>query len=112
MSEIKVNKISPRTNCGTTQLGDSGDTFTIPAGATITNLQWNKQQVLVATGDSRLGKQQLKLQLLLHVAGEGYFCNTTSGAITVNLPASPSAGAHCCSKRLCKTFDTNNLTIE
>ena len=26
MSEIKVNKISPRTNCGTVQLGDSGDT--------------------------------------------------------------------------------------
>ena len=37
MSEIKVNKISPRTNCGTVTLGDSGDTFTIPAGATITN---------------------------------------------------------------------------
>ncbi len=31
MSEVKVNKISPRTNCGTTQLGDSGDTITIPA---------------------------------------------------------------------------------
>ena len=29
MSEIKVNKISPRTNCGTTQLGDSGDTITV-----------------------------------------------------------------------------------
>ena len=27
MSEIKVNKISPRTNCGTVQLGDSGDTY-------------------------------------------------------------------------------------
>ena len=27
MSEIKVNKISPRTNCGTVQLGDSGDTL-------------------------------------------------------------------------------------
>ena len=37
MSEVKVNKISPRTNCGTVTLGDSGDTFTIPAGATITN---------------------------------------------------------------------------
>jgi len=37
MSEIKVNKISPRANCGTVTLGDSGDTFTIPAGATITN---------------------------------------------------------------------------
>ena len=28
MSEVKVNKISPRTNCGTVQLGDSGDTIT------------------------------------------------------------------------------------
>ena len=37
MSEIKVNKISPRTACGTTTLGDSGDTFTIPAGVSITN---------------------------------------------------------------------------
>ena len=37
MSEIKVNKISPRANCGTVQLGDSGDTITIPSGATITN---------------------------------------------------------------------------
>jgi hypothetical protein len=37
MSEIKVNKVSPRANCGTVQLGDSGDTITIPAGATITN---------------------------------------------------------------------------
>ena len=38
MSEIKVNKISPRSACGTTvTLGDSGDTFTIPSGATINN---------------------------------------------------------------------------
>ena len=36
MSELKVNKISPRSGTGV-QLGDSGDTFTIPAGATITN---------------------------------------------------------------------------
>ena len=27
MSEVKVNKISPRTNCGTTQLGDAGADF-------------------------------------------------------------------------------------
>jgi hypothetical protein len=37
MSEVKVNKISPRTNCGTVTLGDSGDTFSIPAGVTFTN---------------------------------------------------------------------------
>ena len=37
MSEIKVNKISPVSDSGTTLFGDSGDTFTIPSGATITN---------------------------------------------------------------------------
>ena len=36
MSELKTNKISPAVGTGVT-LGDSGDTFTIPAGATITN---------------------------------------------------------------------------
>ena len=36
MSEVKVNKISPRSGTGV-QLGDSGDTITIPAGATINN---------------------------------------------------------------------------
>ena len=36
MSELQVNKISPRSGAAIT-LGDSGDTFTIPAGATITN---------------------------------------------------------------------------
>jgi len=36
MSEIKVNKVSP--SFGTAvQLGDSGDTFTVPPGATIVN---------------------------------------------------------------------------
>jgi len=33
MSEIKVNKLSPRTGT-TVTLGDSGDTITVPAGAT------------------------------------------------------------------------------
>ncbi len=35
-SEIKANKISPATGTAFT-LGDSGDTFTIPSGATIAN---------------------------------------------------------------------------
>jgi hypothetical protein len=37
MSEIKVNKISPKQTCTQVTLGDSGDTFTIPAGVTLTN---------------------------------------------------------------------------
>jgi hypothetical protein len=36
MSELKVNKISPATST-TITLGDSGDTFNIPSGATIAN---------------------------------------------------------------------------
>jgi hypothetical protein len=34
MSELKVDKLSPRTGTAFT-LGDSGDTFTIPAGVTL-----------------------------------------------------------------------------
>ena len=47
MSEIKVNKISPRTACGTTTLGDSGDTFTIPSGVTIIEHSGTANRVLV-----------------------------------------------------------------
>ena len=35
-SEVKANKLSPATGTDVT-LGDSGDTFTVPSGATITN---------------------------------------------------------------------------
>jgi len=45
------------------------------------------------------------------VSGEGYFINTTSGAITATLPASPSAGAIVAFKDYAGTFATNNLTI-
>ena len=34
MSEVKVNKISPRSGTDVT-LGDSGDTFTLPTGVTL-----------------------------------------------------------------------------
>ena len=45
------------------------------------------------------------------VSGEGYFCNTTSSAFTVTLPASPSVGDIVAVKDYASTFDTNNLTI-
>src|SRR5210317_1687783 len=46
------------------------------------------------------------------VSGNGYFVDTTSGAITVTLPASPSAGDVIAFKDYANTFDTNNLIIE
>jgi len=108
MSEIKVNKISPRTACGTTTLGDSGDTFTIPAGATI-----NNQGTAVnfgATG-SASWVTTVKTTDFTAVAGEGYFVNTTSGEIDVTLPASPSAGAVVAIKDYANTWDTNNCIL-
>jgi len=108
MSEVKVNKISPRTNCGTVQLGDSGDTITIPAGATITN---NGTQ----TGFGRTGTVNWvttkKTANFTAVSGEGYFCDTSGGAFTLTLPASPSAGDIVGLKDYDGSFSTNNLTI-
>ena len=45
------------------------------------------------------------------VSGKGYFVNTTSGAITMTLPASPSAGDYVAIKDYAATFQTNALTI-
>ena len=44
-------------------------------------------------------------------AGEGYFLNTTSNAITLTLPGSASIGDFVSFVDYAGTFDTNNLTI-
>jgi hypothetical protein len=43
--------------------------------------------------------------------GKGYFVNTSGGAITVTLPASPDAGTLLSIKDYAGTFGSNNLTI-
>ena len=107
MSEVKVNKISPRTACGTVTLGDSGDTFTIPAGASITNSG-------TASGFGATGavswNTTVKTSGFTATAGEGYFVNTTGGAVSVNLPAG-TAGAVVGFKDYANTFDTNAVTL-
>ena len=45
------------------------------------------------------------------VAGEGYFVNTTSGAISMTLPISPSLGDFVSVIDYAGTFDTNNFTV-
>ena len=44
------------------------------------------------------------------VAGEGYFCNTTSAAFTATLPAG-TIGDECTFVDYAGTFDSNNLTV-
>ena len=45
------------------------------------------------------------------VAGEGYFCDTSSAAFTVTLPTSASQGDFISFVDYARTFDTNSLTI-
>ena len=124
MSEIKTNKISPRRGT-TTTIGDSGDSITISSGTTTTNqgtistagitggtinnttgsITGLQQQIDWQTGD-------IKTTAFTASANEGYFCNTTSAAFTVTLPASPTAGDVIAFKDYADTFDTNNLTID
>jgi hypothetical protein len=106
MSEIKVNKISPRS--GTTlTLGDSGDDFIIPAGATLTNngtasgfasIAW---QSSIVTGST-----------LTAVAGNGYWIDTTSNACTVTLPGSASVGDQIIFSDYARTWGTNKIIID
>jgi hypothetical protein len=106
MSEVKVNKISPRSGT-TVTLGDSGDTFTIPAGVSITNSG-------TASGFGSTGEVSwnttVKTSTFTVTAGEGFFCNTTGGAFTANLPAGTAGNSFAISD-YAATFQTNNLTI-
>ena len=55
--------------------------------------------------------QAVKTSAFNAAAGEGYFVNTTSAAITATLPASPTLGTEITFIDYAGTFDTNNLTI-
>ena len=125
MSEVKVNKITPTANCGTVTLGDSGDTFSLPAGVTlsnagsitnsgtITNTGTISGGTITGTIDNQVNwDTTAKTAGFTAVAGNGYFVNTTSGAITVTLPATPTAGDLVGIKDYANTADTNNITID
>src|SRR6056300_61891 len=88
--------------CGTTiTLGASGDTINLASGAS-------------QTGFGRTGTVDWdttpKTATFSAVSGNGYFCNTSGGAFTVNLPAG-SAGAIVSLADYAATWQTNTLTV-
>jgi hypothetical protein len=83
-------------NADTITIGASGDTITIPAGATLSNLG-------TASGFG-LTWQSVKTADFTAVKGEAYAVDTTSVAITVTLPATPSAGDQVQVSRLRRYF--------
>ena len=64
-----------------------------------------------AGGGGGISWQTVKTSGFTAVSGEGYPCNTTAGAFTVTLPASPSAGDYVVLTDYAGKFATNNLTI-
>jgi len=108
-SKIKVdniNKVSDDSNiikkCGSTiTLGASGDSIALASGAS-------------QTGFGRTGtvdwQTAIKTSTITAVNGQGYFVDTSSGALTANLPAG-SVGAIVSFKDYAQNFDTNALTI-
>jgi len=123
MSEIKSNKISPRKGT-TTTIGDSGDSVTISSGTTTTNAGTISTAGITGgtinnTTGTITGLQQainwqtgsIKTTAFTASANEGYFLNTTSGQITVTLPASPNAGDVIGIKDYADTFDTNKAIL-
>jgi hypothetical protein len=90
-------------------------TFTLPAtdGTAGQVLSTNGSGVLsFATPASGISWQSsVETSNFTADAGEGYFCNTTSSAFTVTLPATPTAGQQVAVVDYAGTFDTNALII-
>jgi hypothetical protein len=101
MSTIKVNTITTRSG-STITLGESGKTITLACGAS-------------QTGFGRTGTVNwcttAKTSPFTSESGKGYFINTSSGAVTVTLPSSPSAGDIVSVSDYAKTAACNAITI-
>ena len=107
MSKIEVNTVEPQ--CGTTlTLGASGDTVTIPSGATISNL--GTAAGFGSTGEVSWDTTVKTTGTFTATAGVGYFCNTTGGTITVNLPAG-AAGSSIALADYAATWQTSNVIV-
>ena len=158
MSTIEVDKIKPQSG-NSTQLGESGDTITVPSGATLdasnatttlpstvvtttgtqtlTNKSIAATQLTGTVANARLTgsgaitingasvalggsttietgtswQSSIKTSAFTAVSGQGYWINTTSGAITMTLPGSASVGDTIEFSDYLRTWGSNAVTI-
>ena len=105
-SIIKVNTVQDtdgnniiNENANTITIGKSGDTVTVASGATFVGggIQWQSSIVTGAT----------------HTAGanQGLWLDTSSNAITLTLPASPSVGDQVIFTDYARNWGTNAVTL-
>jgi len=112
-SIIKVNTVQDtdgnniiNENANTITIGASGDTISIPSGATLANngtatgfasIDWQSSIVTAAT--------------LTAVAGRGYWIDTSSNACTITLPGSASVGDQIIFTDYARNWGTNAVTL-
>ena len=108
-STIKVNNV--QNTCGQNIINENSNTITIGAsGDTIALASGASQTGFGREGSVDWQTSSIKTATFTATSGEGYFCNTSAGAFTVNLPAG-SAGAIIAVADYTRTFGTNSLTI-
>ena len=108
-STIKVNNI--QNQCGANIINESSNTITIGASGDTVSLASGASQ----TGFGRTGtvdwNTTKKTASFTATNGDGFFIDTSGGAITATLPASPSAGDIVAFSDYTGTFATNALTL-
>ena len=104
IQNANADNIITQTNSTTLTIGTSGDTVILAAGATSSGFG--------ATYNGAVNWDTTKKTAnFTAVSGNGYFVDTNTTAITVTLPATPSAGDIVAIKDYANTADTNSITI-
>ena len=112
-SIIKVNTVQDtdgnniiNENANTITIGASGDTITIPSGATIDNQG-------TSSGFASIAWQSSIVTAATHTAsaGQGLWLDTSSNGITLTLPASPSVGDQVIFTDYARNWGTNAVTL-
>ena len=112
-NQVTLAKIADGTQGGIIYMGGSGAPTELAAGTTgyMLKTQGSGANPVWAEVAGGVSWQAVVTGNTTMVSGRGYFVNTTSGAITMTLPASPSLGDYIRIIDYAGTFDSNTCTI-
>jgi hypothetical protein len=108
-SIIKVDNL--QNQCGANIISESSNTITIGASGDTVTLAAGASQSGFGRSGSVNWDTTPKTTGFTAVSGNGYFCDTTSAAFTVTLPATPAAGDIVAIADYANTAATNNITV-